>query len=530
MGSAGHDNKAYGASTYGTQGVTRSYANFGVIYSNQKEARLLKPSLMPSSYYGRRPFANYIRKGYKLGIAVVPGFQQDAWDKLHPLTTSGPKTGTARAPQVFSSFSASESNNDATLPRAERPRVTDLIFVIHGIGQKLSERMESFHFTHAINAFRRQVNVESSSEEIRVHLRKGAGSVMVLPINWRHLLSFNEGGYSEGDESSTFTLADITPDTLPYIRSTISDVMLDILYYMSHHQPRMIAAVIKEANRVFKLWCENNPGFATDGCVHLIAHSLGSVMALDVLSNQPTKVPAKLRDPTAIDVQQLQHFAFDTSNLFLAGSPARFFLLMKKAQLVPRSSQADVKPYDPLSQTVGVCGERGQYGCIAVDNVYNIINPYDRVACRLNAAVDSAYSKSLKQATIPSATPGWFGVGIKSSSLFGATLKQNAQGKNAPLLPRLPSNVEMDVHNFTREEIAEKRMYLLNDNGQIDYFLKYGGGAFDIQYLTMLGAHSSYWSLKDFVRMIVTETGRRRGREGTFLGMRAVKEKASTYA
>ena len=143
----------------------------------------------------------------------------------------------------------------------------------------------------------------------------------------------------------------------------------------------------------------------------------------------------------------------------------------------------------------------------------------------MNAAVDTTYSASLKQAIIPSATPGWFGVGRKSTALFGGT----TSGKTAsqmPSLPRLPSNVELETHNFTREEIAEKRMFLLNDNGQIDYFLRYGGGAFEIQYITMLGAHSSYWLLKDFVRLIVTETGREKGRDGTFLGMRAVKGKA----
>ena len=69
-------------------------------------------------------------------------------------------------------------------------------------------------------------------------------------------------------------------------------------------------------------------------------------------------------------------------------------------------------------------------------------------------------------------------------------------------------------------------MLLLNDNGQIDFFLKYGGGPLEIQYLTMLGAHSSYWLLKDFVRMIVLECGRGLGRDGTILGMRATKKKA----
>jgi len=68
-------------------------------------------------------------------------------------------------------------------------------------------------------------------------------------------------------------------------------------------------------------------------------------------------------------------------------------------------------------------------------------------------------------------------------------------------------------------------MRLLNDNGQIDYFLRYGGGPLEIQYWTMLGAHSSYWLLRDFVRMVVGEVGRGVGREGTGEGMRAQKSK-----
>jgi len=43
-------------------------------------------------------------------------------------------------------------------------------------------------------------------------------------------------------------------------------------------------------------------------------------------------------------------------------------------------------------------------------------------------------------------------------------------------ITRLPSQVEMAIHDFTREEIAERKFYLLNDNGQIDFFLSSGGG------------------------------------------------------
>ena len=61
-------------------------------------------------------------------------------------------------------------------------------------------------------------------------------------------------------------------------------------------------------------------------------------MALDVLSRQPTTIPRHLSDPTTIDLEseQLDHFLFNTSNLFIAGSPAGFFLLLKKAKLLPR--------------------------------------------------------------------------------------------------------------------------------------------------------------------------------------------------
>ena len=84
----------------------------------------------------------------------------------------------------------------------------------------------------------------------------------------------------------------------------------------------------------------------------------------------------------------------------------------------------------------------------------------------------------------------------------------------------------METHNFSKEEIAEKRMYLLNDNGQIDYTLHSGGGPLEIQYLNMLSAHSSYLIMQDFVRFIVVEIGRKPGRGETMPAMRAVKKRA----
>jgi hypothetical protein len=525
----GPDNKASGTSTYSSGGgLPRWYSTAGVIYANATDAHILKPNLQPSAYHGRRPFANYIRKGRKLGIPVVRGFDQAAYDRLYPVK----KTSTAAKAEGGVSTSQSgvppnrRQKSDPALAHAERPKVTELVLVIHGIGQKLSERMESFHFTHAINAFRREVSVELGTDSVKAHLRKDMGGIMVLPVNWRQSLSFEDGERDVPDDPAMndFGLKDITPETLPSVRNIVSDVMLDVPYYLSDHQPKMIAAVIAEANRIYKLWCINNPGFAQYGRVHIIAHSLGSVMAVDILSKQPTLIPPELADPTTVDLNSapiLDHFLFNTSALFLCGSPTGFFLLLKRASLVPRLGKQ--KPGANLSSIrKPICGSHGTYGCLPIDNIYNIINPYDPVSYRLNATVDASYASSLKSAWVPTASSGWF----SSSGSWFYSSPEGASSTRPDQLPRLPSNVELETHNFSREDIAEQRMLLLNDNGQIDYFLKYGGGPLEIQYLTMLGAHSSYWLLKDFVRMIVLECGRGLGRDGTILGMRATKKKA----
>lgn len=334
------------------------------------------------------------------------------------------------------------------------------------------------------------------------------------------------GDEDEDPSVNKYTLKDITPDTLSSVRGIVSDVMLDVPYYLSpEHHPKMVSACINEANRIYRLWCHNNPGFSEWGRVHLIAHSLGSVMAMDILSNQPSEVDPALGDPSipASDIPT-DHFIFNTKSLFVCGSPVGFFLLLRNATLRPRHDKD--KPGADLSsaQTPGVAGTRGTFGCIAVDNIYNIVNGYDPVAYRLNAAVDVAYAAMLKPAVIPSANTSIFSLANPFRSSSSASAATSAASAAKPPTARLPSNVELETHNFTREEIAERRAYLLNDNGQIDFYLKYGGGALEIQYLTMLGAHSSYWISRDFVRMIVLEVGRTVGRDGVLSGMKAVKK------
>ena len=351
-------------------------------------------------------------------------------------------------------------------------------------------------------------------------------------INWRSKTNLDDLNPNQKDTDSSrnqFTLKDITAESLPSVRNLISDVMLDIPYYLSHHKPKMIEAVIQEANHVYRVWCTHNPDFQKNGRVHLIAHSLGSVMCLDILSKQPTKVPAQLNLNTG--EPRTDVFEFDTTNLFFCGSPAGLFLLLHKAPLIPRLGRD--KPDTEGEDTNGsVAGETGTYGCLAMDNLYNIMHYLDPVAYRLNACVDVDYAMALKPALVPSATETWTQY-LGSVFRGKATVPtRNMTGLDTmprrPTVVNMPSTVELETHNFTQEEIAEKRMYLLNDNGQIDYTLRSGGGPLEIQYINMLSAHSSYWTNRDFVRFLVMEIGRKPGKSETVNALKATKKAFGT--
>lgn len=553
--------------------ASRQFKNSSVIYVNAKDAQILRPSLLPSVSRGRRPLSS-IRKGRQIGIAVVRGFNQQAWDKLNPskLPSTTAKNFTKMRQKGSSGSGPRRQICYACQMEDTKPSVSDLVLVIHGIGQKLSERVESFHFTHSINEFRRQVDIELNSDTVWPHMRSGVESIMVLPVNWRTTLSLDDADVEEylskDPNENRFSLKDVTPESIPAIRTLISDVMLDIPYYLSRHKQKMIQAVIKEANRIYRLWCRNNPGFRENGKVHLIAHSLGSIMAMDILSQQPTRMPPV--DLTQAEISRTM-FEFDTRNVFFCGSPAGLFLLLNKclcpccftfillpsppfskdrrtdyviATLLPRKGRR--KPgWAKEDAAQGIAGEAGTYGCMAVDNLYNIMHTTDRmfislpralehanlfdpaIAYHLNATVDSDLANSLRPASVPTSSTTFLqSVGNVFRLSSSNSLTASSPSTNLPgLTAKLPSNIELETHDFTREEIAETRMGLLNDNGQVDFSISGGGSALNIQYLNMLSAHSSYWILPDFVRFVVLEVGRMQGRDATLLAFRSEKKK-----
>ncbi|CAG8800655.1 35159_t:CDS:2, partial [Racocetra persica] len=197
-------------------------------------------------------------------------------------------------------------------------RVIDhLVLCIHGIGQKLSERDGEASFINEINKFRqtlKKVYATNPPPEAIARLgnrelypdyglrnKKGSqfgNGIQVIPIHWRQDIKFGIASESEQiqrdlslaiSEEGQPTLDEITLDCVPNLRLLISDALVDVLLYMTpKFREMMLTTVTNEMNRVYKLFIDRNPNFLKiGGKVSIYGHSLGSLLAFDVLCHQP---------------------------------------------------------------------------------------------------------------------------------------------------------------------------------------------------------------------------------------------------
>lgn len=101
------------------------------------------------------------------------------------------------------------------------------------------------------------------------------GRVEFLPIEWRTKLSLDEQ-----------TIRNLTITECQPVRAFLNNTALDIMYYASSIQRMQIMhAFHQEVSRVYAAFRERNPGFVErGGQVSVVAHSLGAVVAFDVLT------------------------------------------------------------------------------------------------------------------------------------------------------------------------------------------------------------------------------------------------------
>lgn len=444
--------------------------------------------------------------------------------------TGSSRSGANSTEKGDSNTTAEAMDDDKSAEDGSEPELAELVLIIHGIGQKLAVTYDSFNIVHAINQLRKLCNKKGRDPAVSQLI--GNKRLQFIPLQWRSSLQFDEMEEKEGQDpafDNTFSLDDIqVQGSIPFVRTLVSGVGMDLAFYLSHHREKMTSTVVRDANRIYRMFCKRNPNFKAK--VSIIAHSLGTALAADILSNQPTHVP---RNPSPEDFSK--HFVFDVSSLFFLGSPVAYMFFLNRGQLVPRRGRARTKDAPP-----DVALDRaGRYGCMAIDNLYNVYNIVDPVACCLNACVDSEYAKIVKPQPVNTITSTLLSdYTAKVSSFLGsimssfgssssssqagksqsekkveeeeeenqAELERTLRGKRVPKLQRpktkRQATTEMDISELKRFNRAEARMLGLNPQGTVDFYLTQEGFS---EYYAMLLSHASYWSdarFATFVRVL----------------------------
>lgn len=283
---------------------------------------------------------------------------------------------------------------------------TNLIFAVHGIGQKLAGRLGA-NFINDCDALRAQV---------KTAIAQRAGDIedlLVLPVNWRSAMHMSIQSYflqSDTHELSFENLVSmITLPNIPFIRDVASDVGLDILLYMTPaYFHRIIRATLNEIRRIYKIFLTVGGEGAKQTRISLVGHSLGAAIVSDLLSFIVSDT--ELDDHDAVNRAAeavISNLGFPVDRFFALGSPLAMFFLLK--QLKPLGCVAHI--YDISIE--GSSEPRGTYPSLpdpqdsrelhprkmmfACRQIYNIFHPYDPSTQRISGndfTDDSSHSCS----------------------------------------------------------------------------------------------------------------------------------------
>ncbi|XP_062407340.1 phospholipase DDHD1b [Sardina pilchardus] len=279
-------------------------------------------------------------------------------------------------------------------PEDTPPETTHIVFVVHGIGQKMDQG-RIIRNTSMMRDAARKMEEKHFSDRTNEH-------VEFLPVEWRSKLSL------DGD-----TVDSITPDKVRGLRDMLNSSAMDIMYYTSPlYRDEITRGLTKELNRLYTLFCKRNPQFEENGKVSIVSHSLGCVITFDIMTGwdpvrfhymaapdsedletgrpgfeerrlleQLRLTRLRLRDledqilglqtPSSVAVPALK---FKVENFFCMGSPLAVFLALRGIRPGANGTQDHILPKS-------IC-----------QRLFNIFHPTDPVAYRLEPLILKHYS------------------------------------------------------------------------------------------------------------------------------------------
>uniref|UniRef100_A0A8B9RM18 DDHD domain-containing protein n=1 Tax=Astyanax mexicanus TaxID=7994 RepID=A0A8B9RM18_ASTMX len=279
-------------------------------------------------------------------------------------------------------------------PEDMPPAATHIVFVVHGIGQKMDQG-RIIRNTSMMRDAARKMEEKHFSDRTTEH-------VEFLPVEWRSKLSL------DGD-----TVDSITPDKVRGLRDMLNSSAMDIMYYTSPlYRDEITRGLTKELNRLYTLFCSRNPEFEEKGKVSIVSHSLGCVITFDIMTGWDPVRFHHQEAPDAMETEQRRRgceeqrlleelhltrmrlrdledqfqglktsssrtsppLKFKVENFFCMGSPLAVFLALRGIRPGNNGTQDHILPRS-------IC-----------QRLLNIFHPTDPVAYRLEPLILKHYS------------------------------------------------------------------------------------------------------------------------------------------
>uniref|UniRef100_A0A665WQZ2 Phospholipase DDHD1-like n=1 Tax=Echeneis naucrates TaxID=173247 RepID=A0A665WQZ2_ECHNA len=239
------------------------------------------------------------------------------------------------------------------------PQTTHVVFVVHGIGQKMDQG-RIIKNTGMLRDGVRKMEEKHFSETIEEH-------VEFLPVEWRSKLTL------DGD-----TVDSITPDKVRGLRDLLNSSAMDIMYYNSPlYRDEITKGLTQELNRLYSLFCSRNPEFEErGGKVSIVSHSLGCVITYDIMTGwDPVRfcLQEHCADTLTNDIM-FPLFVWQVENFFCMGSPLAVFLALRGIRPGTSCHQDHILP-------TSICSR-----------LFNVFHPTDPVAYRLEPLILKHYS------------------------------------------------------------------------------------------------------------------------------------------
>ncbi|KAI9247727.1 DDHD domain-containing protein [Sporodiniella umbellata] len=453
------------------------YLGQHIVYTGKNQAWLFSNST--SSKFAKSIITRLTNKQNLGGTRVLRGYPE-----VEEMTKKSKNT-TKPAVEDKESDAEEEQPQDQEFQEAEDylnqnseeevRKIDHIMFVIHGVGQKMSEKT-GHSFVQDVSMMRKTLKLAYPAVMATTSTPQRPNGIQVLPVMWRQDIKFGMAADDQdvleadlgtfGVEDGCPTLDELTLEGVPNIRTVVSDVLMDVPLYMTpRYREQMTQIITREINRIYRLFIQRNPEFIEIGKISIFGHSLGSLLAFDMLALQPPNTPTEnLEDfrPNTNEKHKTATLLFPVDNFFAAGSPLGVILLLRGFKIASRKSLDPSYVYQALSDMKAPSSSSINFCYPAVDNLYNIFHKSDPVAYRIEPLIARHYTTKLKPEPIPYMKGGLKSV-LEASYNVGSGIANRAGAMYESIKMGLTTNLFMRGLGLTKQQIYEDTHPKTND-------------------------------------------------------------------